>query len=121
MLDSFEKLAWVAGIIEGEGSFFVRADGRPGFYLGMTCRDVIDGVKNVLSKELGVVLVPRAKVDGRRNNRKIIWAIESNHEAIVEWLAKVFFPYFYEKKQGDCLRVLEAVEARRKARANDRR
>jgi len=110
-----EELAWFIGLVEGEGSLFVRADGRPGFSLKMTDRDVILKAQGLLGS-WGISVSVREsqsttpKLDG--SLRKLAWKIETGNADYLQVIISMCYPYFSTKKQDDSLRVLDALKNR---------
>lgn len=111
-----EELAWFVGLIEGEGSFCVSTpqakESRSQFYLGMSDLDVIERVRGILGS-WGIDLnVHQAPKDKRWKDPKQIYRITTPRASYLKTIIDKCYPYFSEKKQSDCDRVLKNLADR---------
>jgi DNA-binding Lrp family transcriptional regulator len=108
------ELGWVAGILEGEGCFFVttRRTAKYGPYVyarvtGMTDRDVLERLRKVTG--VGVLERVRARKDPRH---KPIWQwIVSRNQEAIELMVAVY-PHMGTRRQAKIREVLAQVEKR---------
>ncbi len=117
-----EELAWFVGLVEGEGSFHIRTENRTNkgrsqgsFALKMTDRDVIQAAQATL-KGWGIDLNMRLVVDDRRGKNGIqykpCYCLASYRAEYLKIIIDKCYPFFSEKKQGDCDRVLKNLADR---------
>lgn len=111
------ELAWFIGLVEGEGSFYVSVDRRSpqlrffgGFKLAMTDKDVVERARMYL-QQLDIYLNMKSPTPSlKRNNEpsgKTLWAFQTRRVAYLKIIIDQCYPYFSEKKQSDCDRVLK--------------
>lgn len=49
---AIKDIAWLGGLLEGEGSFSMKADGYPGVHLHMTDRDVVERAAKLIGSRV---------------------------------------------------------------------
>lgn len=110
-----DALMWLTGLIEGEGSLFVAQRGLGGFKLTMTDLDVIEHARSVLSS-WGVELNMRSPQPSLRRDgtptEKLQWTIATSRASYLKIIIDKCYPYYSEKKQSDCDRVLKNLADR---------
>lgn len=115
-----EQLAWFIGLVEGEGCFTIDKGqscprGAGVFRLKMTDRDVVEKARLYLGS-LGIPLNMRAPQPSLKRNGepsgKTAWTIGTNKASCLKIIIDQCYPYFSEKKQSDCDRVLKNLADR---------
>lgn len=128
-----KSLDWLAGLVEGEGSFCItqRAKNRlqsPKFKIKMTDEDVIMWARERLAYH-GIPLNIYIQAAGTHKlyivgegvvsrPRKTSFEIATTKQDYVEIIISLLYPYFGEKKKADCDRVMELIRQKRKTRDN---
>lgn len=114
-----EETAWVAGILEGEGSFRARYSG-PCISVRMTDRDVVERLHELIS---GSTLCGPYVRNGARS-RKPIWNLNVTAKKAVVDLCEQIRPWMMERRRAQMDAMLAALddpewaeERRRRARA----
>jgi len=97
------ELAWLAGLLEGEGCFFVHTDKRrhpqgnrcPIVHLNMTDGDIVRRAATITG--VGRVGGPYARKS--RPHHKPYWQWQVWKKADALWLMKELYPYMGERRQ----------------------
>lgn len=105
-----EEIAWIAGIIEGEGTFGLRHNGRktskklyPFLEIDMTDKDVIEKLNKLIG---GHIYVYERGKDGDLGKKSVYRvAIASKHE--LEPLLKSILPMMGIRRKEKILTLLE--------------
>jgi hypothetical protein len=113
-MSSFE-LGWVAGLLEGEGCFFVNTSGTPQYgpyaydrvAVCMTDRDVLERLQEVTG--IGRLEKIRARKDPKHKPISQ-WVVCRNQEAIELMIA--VYPHMGARRQAKIREVLAQVEKR---------
>lgn len=99
------ELLWVAGLLEGEGSFLISGKryhrGQPKVSMGSVDRDVIDRI-HALTGEVGGVYEKTKRTKGGK--RFFLWSINRQDDAVA--LMKQLRPHMSSRRQGqidECL------------------
>jgi hypothetical protein len=88
-MTSIKQIAWVAGILEGEGSFgFSNNSKCPCIWLGMSDIDVIRGVRNIIDPSYAI------NIHGIKDNRlphyKKQYRITVNGIRAIQWMMTIY-------------------------------
>lgn len=124
---SQEDIAWLAGLVEGEGSFFIhQARGDyyyPTFKIMMTDEDVIMEVQRVLrlhgidcnvNKWQPPPIKRYIVGEGiQLRQDKTTWQLRTTVTDKVEAIINLLYPYFFSKKRADCDRLMELIKEKR--------
>jgi hypothetical protein len=95
------KLRWAAGLIEGEGCFYLhKKSNMPCIIIGMTDYDVIQR----LAKFLDVTLIGPIK---RTNNRKEFWRINFAGKRAAAW-AMTLYPLMGTRRRTTITKMITA-------------
>lgn len=102
--------AWVAGIIEGEGSLHVNKRNEPKVSVSMTDEDV--GQSLFARTNLGRVSGPFIKKDKKKSgeNCKPFWLWTINKSEDVITLIQAVLPFLFERRSMQALKTLESAE-----------
>lgn len=112
------ELAWFIGLIEGEGSFHVRAPqrrqprGTGAFSLQMTDLDVVERVKTILSSWGIDRNITQPRPDERFKKAKQPYMIETRRASYLKIIIGKTYDFYSEKKKSDCDRVLKNLADR---------
>jgi len=93
-------LAWLAGLLEGEGCFCYQCS--PGIKLGMTDKDVVSKVANLLGRWV------RGPYRYRTNKKAVFYTEIWSHEAI--WWMKKLLPYMSVRRSAKIKEIVERWE-----------
>ena len=86
-MTSTKQIAWVAGILEGEGSFGLTNNSRcPCIWLGMSDVDVVRGVRNIIDPSINISGVN----DGRLPHYKKQYRITVNGIRAIQWMMTIY-------------------------------
>jgi hypothetical protein len=84
---SSKDIAWVAGILEGEGSFQLTNEGRsPRIALSMTDKDIIERFRSIVDNTLTITIAS----DKRKETYKDNYRLTVNGSLAVEWMMTVY-------------------------------
>lgn len=110
-----EKLAWLAGFMDGEGSFYAILEKRPGNRSGYRIPTIMDVANtNVKNLERVIEVVGSGKMnDARRSgtpnpNHKPIWKVTFAKQTIISFLPKLI-PLLVGKK-AVAIKILELAK-----------
>lgn len=92
-MPSKEEVAWVAGILEGEGTFGFTDTYSPFIQIAMTDLDIIERVNNLLSNGESNILV----IDGVTSNHKTQYKIKLHGEYSINWM-KLILPFMGNRR-----------------------
>lgn len=116
------ELAWLAGLLEGEGSFMLdrnhqagRVHRYPKIVVGMTDRDVIEHAARLFGT--GVYNVPP---DPRRPHGKAAYRTHVTGRRAAE-LMRAMLPWLGERRSAKIVSILEEYEAQEPTRLRRRR
>jgi len=112
MSTSVKEIAWVAGILEGEGHFGFTNVGKrsPMITLQMTDLDVVERVRSLVDKSQSI----KIGKDKRKETYKDIYRITLNGSRAIEWMMTIY-PLMSVRRKS---RIRECVETWRKNTAN---
>jgi hypothetical protein len=80
-------IAWLAGILEGEGSFGLTNNGRsPCIWLGMTDKDTVIKVRDIIDKNLSIGITK----DNRKESYKDYWRFTVNGSLAMGWMMTIY-------------------------------
>lgn len=108
------KIAWAAGILEGEGCFsiFKRSSATwnhktVAIHCEMTDEDTIVKLRDVF--DVGTILKRDAKLrnDGRSRQNTWIWSVQ-NHDGVFAVLTEVM-PWLGQRRKAKALELLEYI------------
>ena len=122
LVDRAQDLAWVAGIVEGEGSFGVAkyADRKnlvASFQLEMSDHDVMKKASEILGLKLrGPYQRKRQKKDG--SNCKLTWQIKTVVAETVREICNLLYPYMGERRRSKIREVLAVLDDKDEQRRN---
>jgi hypothetical protein len=102
------QIAWLAGLLEGEGCFRFGGRSSPVIQLQMTDVDVIKRV----ARSLGVEAKPQPARAGRFGD-KVIWRLDIYGDKATE-IMRLILPYMGERRTT---KIQEVLTGRRKRRA----
>ena len=105
------EVAWLAGILEGEGSFHLMPSGSARISIAMTDKDVIEKIHRLLPKSRMYGPVKHAR-------RKPIYVINLNISSAVEETCRLILPHMGIRRAQRISEVLAYVEARKAKRLN---
>lgn len=105
-LSKIERFMWVAGYVEGEGSFsFARA--RQYGYHYVSARFKLDTTDEDAVNRVGDILgLPVSSLPRRNVKNKPQWGVETRKRDKVKEIADRLYPYMFSKKRTDIERVL---------------
>ena len=103
------QIAWLAGLLEGEGSFqtYRRPNTYFCVYLGSTDRDLVETVYIIV----GAGTMKEKKVKGNRQPQWY-WAIYGKDK--VRSLALAIYPYMHSRRQQQIDHILTVMECEEK-------
>jgi len=93
---SRESLAWLAGLLEGEGSFVVN-DTRPQITVDMTDEDVIRRCHEIAG--VGHVYGPYARQRSTTGPRKDLWSWRVSQQLHTYALMVALYPWMGQRRQ----------------------
>ena len=103
-----EELAWLAGLLEGEGCFDLRCASRrkhlfyPRIRVYMNDRDIIERVAALIHRGVGSSHTPSMKASGA--NRRYGTAVEGRHAVA---LMRALYPMLGERRRAKIDELLE--------------
>ena len=129
LVDRAQDLAWVAGLVEGEGCFAVEKISyevagrmyltfRGGFYLNMTDYDVMKKASEILGLKLNG---PYNRVNKKRKDGgecKPYWRIETRKQSKVREICELLYPYMGERRRSKIREVLAVLDDKDEQRRN---
>ena len=84
---SVKDIAWLAGILEGEGSFGLTNKGKsPAIWLGMTDSDIVERVRVLIDPSKSINLFK----DIRKEGYKTSYRVTFNGSRAVEWMMTIY-------------------------------
>jgi hypothetical protein len=84
---SAKEIAWLAGVLEGEGSFGLTNKGKsPAIWLGMTDSDIVERVRVLIDPSKSISLFQ----DIRKEGYKTSYRITFNGSRAVEWMMTIY-------------------------------
>ncbi len=99
-------IAWLAGLLEGEGNFYSYTRSSPRISLGMTDLDIIRRATKIMNGDINKIRV----VD--QVNRKISFVIQiGGHKALI--CMKLIRPYMGDRRGAKIDELLKAVDEHR--------
>ncbi len=113
------KVAWLAGIIDGEGSIIVYESSRSGYH---ACRisfvntdeGILSAAKQILA-DLEIFYTSQLRPAGGYSNTKDCWTVEVNRQLEVRRLGKLLLPYLQSvSKKEKLLLGIRLIEERTK-------
>jgi len=107
------ELAWVAGILEGEGTFRVTDSGSTIVSVEMADLDVLQKLQTVLG--FGTLGNERK----RGENRRTTWTFQISGRRDIEQLLNAILPYMGERRTKQIATVLGYIRVMRKMRKQD--
>ena len=129
LVDRAQDLAWVAGLVEGEGCFSVgknRVKKKEGgaykyvrcvFVMHMTDYDVMQKASEILGLKLkGPYKRYEKRKDG--NERKPYWAVETNSQSKVREICDLLYSYMGERRRSKIREVLAVLDDKDEQRRN---
>jgi len=103
------QIAWIAGIVEGEGCIHIPLTPKPGWVrptLGVSMTDF--DVLQRLQSWTGVGSL--AEVKKRRHQTKRIWYWHVGKQKDVLWLVRLLLPYFCSRRRAKAESVIQLLE-----------
>lgn len=104
------EIAWLAGILEGEGSFmaWIRTRGDRGvrIQMGSTDKDILDRIADMVS--IGTVRLVPAQHNKFGTKPLWIWALTSKTD--VRILAQRLLPWLGERRRKQAEAIIESTE-----------
>jgi hypothetical protein len=97
-MDTTQDIAWLAGIIEGEGCIYVRG-GSPSLIVLMTDRDVVERVAGMLGSKVATVY--------RQHGYKTAYKTRVGGEAAATWIADLY-EFLGERRKAKAIEALNA-------------
>jgi len=113
MMATDVELAWVAGILEGEGTFRVTDAGSTQVTAEMADLDVLQKIQRVLG--FGTIGNERK----RGENRRTTWTFCVSGRRDIEQLLNAILPYMGERRTKQIATVLGYIRVMRKMRKQD--
>lgn len=98
-----ENIVWLAGLLEGEGSFHVKGSGKIVIQLGMTDEDVVR--KSAFLAGCGAVNGP---YQSKRYNCKPIWAWKVSKGAHCYALCTAIYPFMGVRRKSQIELLMKA-------------
>lgn len=112
--------AWVAGILEGEGSFHVNKRHEPKISVSMTDEDVVRALFE--KTEIGRVSGPfmkKGKLIGKTQKPFWLWTINKSDDVVS--LINEVLPFLFERRSLQALKTLQVAEEIIDRKENKRR
>lgn len=101
---SVKEIAWVAGILEGEGSFGLTNKRKaPCIWLGMSDADVIERVRSIVDKSLSITIIKNS----RKPTYKDQYRITLNGSRAIGWMFTIYQFMSIRRKA----RIRECIQA----------
>lgn len=101
------ELAWLAGLLEGEGSFgltrYASGTQAPQVQIRMSDLDVIERARVLIG-------VNRYSVEPRRSDHKTIYLVRVRGKRAAE-LMRMLLPYMGERRSGRITEILNGIES----------
>ena len=101
-----QEIAWVAGILEGEGYFHCQEpparhskNPQPSIRLRMTDKDVVDRVGKLFGGKVG-------KLAGRTTSHKDIWQVAVSGSTAAGWMMTLL-PFLGERRKAKVIYCLK--------------
>jgi len=105
---SIKELAWLGGLLEGEGYFFPKRGKYPAISLNMTDRDSVEKVAIIFGTKT------KGPYGGIKENHKFTWRTEISGSQAAGWMMTLF--QFFCKRRGltikSILKIWRNSEAR---------
>lgn len=102
------ELAWLAGLLEGDGSFELARNGpntvAPTLRIAMLDKDVIDRVAEMFGSPVYSYLTPKGD--------KTMWRTQISKRAVVEPILKQILPYLGSRRKEQATAMLTAFSNR---------
>ena len=106
MLSSI-NIAWLAGLLEGEGSFYAsKRSTTPVIFLGMTDRDVVARAHALLGAAATVSTIHQHKRLAHHGARKPMYRFEINGGAAASWMMTLY-PFLGERRRARVQALLQ--------------
>lgn len=109
MSTSIKEIAWIAGLLEGEGSFGLTNNGKsPCIWLSMTDVDTVQKVRDVIDKSKSIAI----SIDSRKESYKDQYKITFNGSKAVAWMMTIY-PLMSIRRQArirECLNAWKLYE-----------
>lgn len=105
-----EEIAWIAGLLEGEGCFKVTKKFQiPMITIGMTDRDTIEKARSILGGNSGI-----HERNGLKDNHKRIYVFSvSPSRLAIEWM-QLLYPFMGERRKSKISEIINIYELKPK-------
>ena len=102
------EVAWLAGLLEGEGCFCIKSSGGAYINVSMTDEDVVRRVHSLTG--VGTVITHQ------RPNRKRVWTWRTGDREAVDQLAKTLLPHMGERRSAKIRDLIAHLQSKRRIR-----
>lgn len=84
---TINQIHWVAGILEGEGSFGLTNKGKsPAIWISMTDADVIERLRNIIDPSMSISITK----DERKESYKDSFRFTINSKKAIQWMMIIY-------------------------------
>src|SRR5713101_5647962 len=101
-----EEIAWIAGLLEGEGCFSInnKYDIQPQIHIRMTDLDVIERARSILG---GNCVIREEKRNNKNSKLKNIFNYSiSSSKLALEWM-HILYPWMGRRRQSKIRQIIE--------------
>ena len=99
------QIEWIAGLLEGEGSFTVDGLTTPRLRLGMTDLDVVERAQKILHTNAHISIR-----DDRRGSRKRMYNLDISGTLAASWMM-ILYPLMGDRRQQCIHKIIRAWRA----------
>ena len=107
-------IAWLAGLLEGEGSFIVRPKNTPYISLKMNDKDIVERAANLM----GTTINKKRNFYPTQVGIDTGWCVQVYDREMMSELLPKMLPYFGERRTAQVTRLMNVVSCRLMAEAN---